>query len=135
MPPGLMPPSATPRNVTVTVPSVSVGFGASAGHRRRANSRRAPIEDDLPFCQSGLDCGSGQFCKNRGDGIKLCMGDGANGDYCSSSIDCDDGFCKNRGDGLKVCMGNGGRNAACSSSIDCDDGFCKDRGDGYKVCM
>jgi hypothetical protein len=44
------------------------------------------------------------FCKSRGDGFKVCMGNGARGAFCSSTIDCDDGFCKNRGDGRKVCM-------------------------------
>lgn len=135
-PPGLAPPSATPPSVTVSIPNVAFGAGVATHTGRRAARGRAPVEDDLPFCQSGIDCGSGEFCRDRGDGIKLCMGNGVNGDYCSSGIDCDHGlFCKSRGDGFKVCMGNGGRGAFCSSSIDCDDGFCKNRGDGRKVCM
>src|SRR5690348_6322842 len=52
-------------------------------------------EEGLAYCNSSIDCGSGQFCKDRGDGLKLCMGNNARGDYCESSIDCNPGmFCK-----------------------------------------
>jgi hypothetical protein len=57
------------------------------------------------FCNSSIDCGGGAFCKDRGDGIRICMGDGARDDFCHSSIDCAGGMlCKDRGDGMKVCM-------------------------------
>jgi hypothetical protein len=53
-------------------------------------------------CRSGIDCGSGEFCKDRGDGVKVCMGNGGAGAYCRSGIDCGSGlWC--RGDGVKVC--------------------------------
>jgi hypothetical protein len=56
-------------------------------------------------CNSTIDCPSGGFCKDRGDGIKMCMNQNGRGDFCASTIDCASGlFCKNRGDGLKSCM-------------------------------
>lgn len=122
------------------VPGVGSSSSGSYSSGRPAPARAAgtaPQEPGLAYCQSGIDCGSGQFCKDRGDGIKLCMGKGHGGAYCKSSIDCGSGmFCKDRGDGLKVCMGKGDRGAFCKSSIDCGSGmFCKNRGDGFKVCM
>lgn len=46
-------------------------------------------------CRSGLDCGSGQFCKDRGGGVMVCMGHGGEGAPCSSAIDCTFGlFCR-----------------------------------------
>jgi len=57
------------------------------------------------ICKSSLDCGSGEFCKENSDGIRVCMGRGGRGAACSSSIDCDSGlFCKDRGDDFNVCM-------------------------------
>jgi hypothetical protein len=59
----------------------------------------------VDVCNSTIDCASGAFCKNRGDGIKVCMANGGRGDFCVSTIDCSSGlFCKSRGDGLKSCM-------------------------------
>jgi hypothetical protein len=56
-------------------------------------------------CNSTIDCPSGGFCKDRGDGIKMCMNHNGRGEFCSSTIDCGSGlFCKSRGDGLKSCM-------------------------------
>jgi hypothetical protein len=85
-------------------------------------------------CDSSLDCEFSQFCKDRGDGVKLCMGDGAPGAYCVSSLDCTTGFCKPRGDGFEVCMGKGPPGAACQSSLDCAEGFCRDTGGLVKTC-
>jgi hypothetical protein len=57
------------------------------------------------FCHGSLDCGSGEFCKDRGDHVNVCMGNGSRGESCASSIDCGSSmFCKDRGDGFKVCM-------------------------------
>lgn len=43
-------------------------------------------------CRSGLDCGQGQFCKDHGGGVMLCMGNGGDGAPCTSGIDCTFGF-------------------------------------------
>jgi hypothetical protein len=81
------PPVYTPPPTRVIVAPVIVG--GSAG---------------VP-CRSSLDCGSGQFCKEDADGLRVCMGKGGRGAACSSSIDCDFGlFCKDRGDDYTVCM-------------------------------
>jgi hypothetical protein len=56
-------------------------------------------------CRSSMDCGSGEFCKDRGDGVRVCMGHGIRGEPCKAAIDCDSMLmCKDRGDGFKVCM-------------------------------
>jgi len=117
-------PTPTPAPVIVTTPPPArarATFNVGAGVV--ANS-----------CRSSLDCGMNGWCKDRGDGIKVCMDNGAHGESCSNSIDCaGGGFCKDRGDGFKVCMDNGRRGDPCSSSIDCGSGlFC--RGSGIKHC-
>jgi hypothetical protein len=57
------------------------------------------------YCNSSIDCQGGGFCKDRGDGVKVCMNNGVRNQYCHSSIDCGGGlFCKDRGDGINVCM-------------------------------
>jgi hypothetical protein len=111
-------------------PTVSVGVSFQAG-----SAARAPATGP-GFCHSSIDCPGGGFCKDRGDGLKVCMDNGGEGASCHSSIDCGGGgFCKDRGDGLKVCMDHGVRGGFCQSSIDCGGSlFCKDRGDGLKVC-
>lgn len=56
-------------------------------------------------CHSSIDCGAGKFCEDRGDGLKLCMGNERRGAFCHASTDCAGGlFCKPRGDGFQVCM-------------------------------
>lgn len=90
------------------------------------------------YCNGNIDCPGRSMCKNRGDGVRVCMDRGKQNDFCTSSIDCEGTrlFCKNRGDGLKVCMDRGKRNDYCENSIDCEGTlFCKDRGDHVKVCM
>ena len=85
----------------------SVLASANAQNRRVTADRPAAVvlNESLPYCHSSVDCRSGEFCKDRGDGIKLCMGDGRQNDFCKTGIDCGRGlFCKDRGDGLKVCM-------------------------------
>lgn len=142
--------STSSRSVVLSSNGSSASVEGSAG---RFDDRAAPVaprgrstgpgvyEDGLPYCQSNLDCdGVGNWCKDRGDGIQLCMSsDGHPGDYCTSGLDCGRGlFCKDRGDGLKMCMGGkrGRRGAFCNSSLDCGRGlWCKDRGDGLNVCM
>lgn len=108
-PPGVaasspMPPPpaayAQPQDVRVTVPAVSIELGSSrAHHPQRAVARQQA------YCSNSLDCGSGEFCKDRGDGMNVCMGKGAQGHYCNSGIDCASMSCKDPGDGFKVCMG------------------------------
>lgn len=85
---------------------VVVAPGVVVGGRVRVQPGAAPRGGGGDFCQSSIDCpGAGAFCKDRGDGLKVCMNDGARGDFCSSSVDCGGGlFCKDRGDGLNVCM-------------------------------
>ncbi|MHB8873784.1 MAG: dickkopf-related protein [Myxococcaceae bacterium] len=98
--------------------------------QRAATSHRAPVpaagSRSASSCRSSLDCGSGQFCKDRGDGAMACMGGGGAGAPCTSGIDCGSGqFCKDHGS-LKVCMGNGGPGDPCASGIDCGSGlFCR----------
>lgn len=89
------------------------------------------------YCNSGTDCGQGTFCRDRGDGVSMCMGNGVTGAPCRQGTDCSSGlFCRDRGDGLHLCMGKGDRNAPCASGVDCNPGLlCKDRGDGLQLCM
>ena len=95
----------------------------------------APLGTSQRSCNSSLDCGSGGWCRDRGDGLKVCMNSGQHGDSCQSALDCGSGgFCKDRGDGMKVCMSHGGAGAPCSSSLDWGSGmFC--RGDQIKTCQ
>lgn len=89
----------------------------------------APAMGQKP-CTSGIVCGPGLFCRSRGDGVQLCMGNGVNGSWCAVGTDCGPGlFCRDRGDGLSMCMGQGGPGAPCAVGTDCGAGlFC--RGDG-----
>ena len=86
----------------------------------------AAARSSASSCRSSIDCGSGQFCKDRGDGAMVCMGNGGVGSPCSSGIDCGSGqFCRDHG-AMKVCMGNGGPGDPCASGIDCGSGtFCR----------
>ena len=121
-PPVGQPPSPTPH-------------ASQPGASRRADWDAAT--QGYPYCTSGIDCGHGSFCRDRGDGVLMCMGQGPTGAPCASGIDCSSGlFCKDRGDGLHLCMGKGQQGAFCSSGIDCNPGlFCKDPGDGLTRCM
>lgn len=82
----------------------------SSRHRSApAHSAPAHTADDShygkqPTCSSSLDCKPG-FCKDRGDGIRVCMSKGQRGDYCSNSTECGSGlFCKEGPQGLKICL-------------------------------
>jgi hypothetical protein len=73
--------------------------------RQRRYADRSTDGEHGDICHSSIDCAAGAFCKDRGDGYKICMNDGRRGELCSSSIDCEHGrFCKDRGDGMKVCL-------------------------------
>ncbi len=87
-------------------------------------------------CGASGDCHGGQQCKDRGDGVKVCVGKGKNGAFCANSKDCVfPGACKRRHDGVNVCMGGGGAGAFCDEGSDCSGGtWCKPRPDGIKVC-
>jgi len=87
-------------------------------------------------CNASGECHNGQQCKDRGDGTKMCMGNGKNGAFCANSKDCVfPGKCKHRNDGVNVCMGGGGQGAFCDEGSDCTGGlWCRDRGDGVKTC-
>lgn len=91
---------------TTIVPTIQFNIGVVGTERGAGAQRGADIGPGRQKdCRSSVDCGGSAFCKNRGDGRKVCMDDGAAGDFCSSSIDCDGTMlCKDRGDGFKVCM-------------------------------
>jgi hypothetical protein len=94
------------------------------------------FEDGVFYCdQRSVSCPSSDFCRQRGDGVWVCMGNNPPGGYCVDSTDCANGFCEVREDGLTVCMGNGGHGAPCINSTHCRSGFCRDRGDGVHICM
>jgi hypothetical protein len=126
--PALQP---APQTAPVHVVVEHRGWPSPQGTAHATPSRRAGSAG----CSSHLDCGSGGWCKDRGDGVNVCMDRGGQDGFCDSSIDCGRGFCKDRGDGLKVCMDRGSTGSFCDSSIDCGSGlWCRDRGDGLKVC-
>lgn len=78
-------------------------FGA--GRRSRGGFNQQPQQMAPPAgssCRSSLDCGSGDWCKDRGDGVNVCMGHGGQGAPCSSSLDCEGMWC--RGDTFKTCQ-------------------------------
>ncbi len=133
------PPAAQPQPYPQAQPyPPPPGQGAApdnSGATRRSDWDTAT--QGYPYCNSGVDCGSGTFCRDRGDGVSMCMGGGVTGAPCAVGTDCSSGlFCRDRGDGLKLCMGKGAQNAPCASGIDCNPGLmCKDRGDGLKLCM
>ncbi|MBK7857400.1 MAG: hypothetical protein IPJ65_02005 [Archangiaceae bacterium] len=123
-------PPPPPPNITINVTPAAV---AAASPRRLGRARAV----ESSSCTSSLDCGPGGWCKDRGDGVNVCMNHGSHGDYCQSSIDCGaGGFCKDRGDGVNVCMSHGSAGEFCKSAIDCAGGlWCRERGDGLSVCM
>jgi hypothetical protein len=43
-------------------------------------------------CSWSTDCDFGKVCRDRGDGIKSCLGNGTAGDYCGLSADCNLGM-------------------------------------------
>lgn len=96
-------------NVGAAVVIPPGGSPPAPSQQARPSSRHTPAASLAPAapssgaCRSGLDCGSGQFCKDRGDGVRVCMGNGGPGAPCASGVDCGSGlFCRDRG-GLKVC--------------------------------
>ena len=113
--------------VLVTPPNAGSNATVATPAPHRAPNR-APAAQASSSCRSALDCRSGQFCKDRGDGATVCMGNGGAGSPCTSGIDCGPGqFCKDHG-ATKVCMGRGGPGDPCASGIDCEGGlFCRDR--------
>lgn len=84
--------------ITVAVPgmSFSVGTAAPVGAQPQGTGQ--------PLCRSGVDCGPGAFCRDRGDGVNLCMGSGGAGAFCASGIDCGPGlFCRDAAP-VRVCQ-------------------------------
>lgn len=74
-------------------------YDDTAPPRRSAGSST----DQMP-CKYSYDCKPG-FCKDRGDGVRLCMNKGERGDYCTNGTECGFGlFCKDGPQGLKVCQ-------------------------------
>ncbi|MGE0546389.1 MAG: hypothetical protein AB7O24_18400 [Kofleriaceae bacterium] len=101
------PPSypAPPPSHFVPTVEIPVVIGSAGGVAGAGAPRRPARDSNQAICSSGLDCGSGEFCHDRGDNVKVCMGDGVRGDFCRSGIDCGSGmFCKMTGDGFKRCQ-------------------------------
>ena len=72
-------------------------------HRRDDRDDRRDEGRQLP-CDSSNDCsGSGAACKDRGDGVMLCMNHEPTGNYCDSGIDCGQALLC-RGDNVKTCQ-------------------------------
>ena len=87
----------------VLTPSPAPQPPASRPPQRTFPGAAAPAPAAAFSCRSGLDCGPGQFCKERSDGVRVCMGNGGPGAACQSGIDCQGGlFCRER-DGFKGC--------------------------------
>jgi len=89
-------------------------------------------------CRSSLDCDSaGAWCKDRGDGVRVCVTDDDYRAECHSNMECGLGkTCAHRGDGHRECMGEGAPGASCRDAADCQRGlFCQGRGDGRKTCL
>jgi hypothetical protein len=57
------------------------------------------------YCRSSGECSLGQTCRNRGDGITMCLGNGARNYYCVTSMDCSSGLlCRDIGArNLRIC--------------------------------
>ena len=128
------PPAEEPNNDAKVQGWITAGAAVHDARRRHRSSSRYSDDDREPSCLSSLDCGSGEWCKDRGDGRSVCMGNGGGGDSCSSNLDCGRGWCKDRGDGRKVCMDNGRGGDFCSSNLDCGHGlWCREVGD-FKRC-
>ncbi len=104
------PPPAPGPTIHVQVdPDALVGAAgalrARGGNGGGSSARRPARDTDQPMCKSGLDCEFGASCRDRGDGIKLCMHEGQNGDFCGNGLDCSFGLsCRVAGDGFKRCM-------------------------------
>ncbi len=57
-----------------------------------------------PQCHDQRDCAEG-WCRDRGDGVSVCMHKGVAGDACHSTNDCTHSlWCKDPGNGMKACM-------------------------------
>ena len=78
-------PAPSTTQMRVQVPGMSVQVSGSQVNGSAAGSS----------CRSSVDCGSGQFCKDHGGGVMVCMGNGGQGAPCTSGIDCGSGlFCR-----------------------------------------
>jgi len=107
------PPGMTSQPATYPLPQPEVPAPAPYGWSVPgpgpvvpAPGPRRPVRDsNQPMCQSSLDCGPGGWCKDRGDGVQLCMNHGDHDDFCQSALDCGSGlFCQKSGDGFMRCM-------------------------------
>jgi len=84
----------------------------SEGYYYGASQRPQPVQTVYPqggqsFCRNNLECRSGEHCRNRGDGVTVCMGRGQRGFYCISSPDCSYGLsCRSlpQNSALRVCQ-------------------------------
>lgn len=89
--------SSQPTRVRVEDP------GAGSYDPTRPTRTSGSSTDQMP-CKYSYDCKPG-FCKDRGDGVRICMNKGGRGDYCTNGTECGSGlFCKDGPQGLKVCQ-------------------------------
>jgi hypothetical protein len=105
-PPAIVPPPVVVQPVYVQPTYVAPTYAPIVYAPAPAQTRTViVVPAGGAACNSSIDCGSGEFCKEDSTGYKVCMGHGGRGAACSSSIDCGSGmFCKEDSDGYKMCM-------------------------------
>ncbi len=80
----VLPPSGP--SVTLGIPGMSVHVQAPPPAPAAAPSATPPSTQ--AGCRQHADCAANTFCKDRGDGALVCMGQGPQGAYCQSAGDC-----------------------------------------------
>lgn len=114
--------------------SISCGAGTSLNGSTCVSTVSCPNVVTQASCTTNTQCAFGKTCRDRGDGAKFCMGDGAHGAYCASSLDCEFGGSCRQWSSYFVCMNDGAAGQPCVSSIDCGSSlFCNGSGT-MKVC-
>lgn len=104
-PPGQYPPPQQPYPQPSTYDAPAQPAHPVVERMPARKPRAASSGGGLAYCQSTGECLSGETCKDRGDGIRLCMGKGQRNDFCAAPADCTSGLsCAARNDGLKVCQ-------------------------------
>lgn len=96
------PPNCPPEYETALRQKFNEAYQVGMG--QRAQPLGAAFGSGQPTCRSSLDCPSGSFCRDRGDGLRYCMGKGGRGAFCQSSLDCISGYmCRDQGGNIKIC--------------------------------
>lgn len=106
-PPGYAPPPSgagyPPPPPTGTPPPPP--SGASSAYPPPPPGQGAHSIPVQASCTVNADCPINTFCKNRGDGQSMCLGDGVPGQYCTSSEDCQHGLtCRPVEGALSTCQ-------------------------------